>query len=61
MRETMPETENSKSNPLEPIMTAPSDVQSVIKKILKLEHEHLYQDRPRVSDDILRIIKDEVK
>jgi hypothetical protein len=57
----MTEKENSKSDPLEPIKTAPAEVGNVIKKVLKLEHEHLYQDRPRVNDDILRIIKDEVK
>ena len=57
----MTKKENSKSDPLEPIKTAPTEVGNVIKKVLKLEHEHLYQDRPRVNDDILRIIKDEVK
>lgn len=53
--------EKKKLDPLEPIKTAPPEVGRVIKQVLKLEHEHLYQDRPRINDDILRIIKGEVQ
>jgi hypothetical protein len=51
----------SKIDPLEPIKSAPEEVASVIKQVLKLEHDHLYQDRPRINDDILKIIKNEIK
>jgi len=48
-------------DPMEPINSAVPEVKSVIKKVLKLEHDHLYQERPRISDDILKIIKNEIK
>ena len=48
---------DEKIDPMEPIKSAAPEVASVIKKVLKLEHDHLYQDRPRISDDILKIIK----
>ena len=54
-------TENKKYDPLAPIKNAPPEVASVIKQVLKLEHEHLYQDRPRINEDILKIIKDEIQ
>ncbi len=57
----MTENGKMKSDPLEPINSAPAEVANVIKKVLKLEHDHLYQDRPRVGEDILRIIKNEIK
>lgn len=52
---------DEKIDPMEPIKSAAPEVASVIKKVLKLEHDHLYQDRPRISDDILKIIKNEIK
>ena len=52
---------DEKIDPMEPIKSATPEVASVIKKVLKLEHDHLYQDRPRISDDILKIIKNEIK
>ena len=57
----MQQQDEPKPDPLGPIKSASPEVARVIKQVLKLEHDHLYQDRPRVNDDILRIVKNEVK
>lgn len=54
-------TDEKKIDPLKPIKNASPEVASVIKQVLKLEHERLYQDRPRINEDILKIIKGEVQ
>ncbi|MGK7927881.1 MAG: hypothetical protein AB4290_22030 [Spirulina sp.] len=43
----------------EPITSAPSEVQEIIERVLKLEKEKLYQRFPRnINDDILKIVKE---
>jgi hypothetical protein len=44
-----------------PIQQARPEVQKIIKRVLDLEKEKLYQERPHLSADILRIIKEEIK
>lgn len=50
--------ENTIDTVQEPITSAPSEVRTIIEKVLKLEKEKLYQRSPRnINDDILQIIK----
>jgi hypothetical protein len=48
-------------NPLQPINTAPVAVRNILKKVLQLEKERLYDDRPRLIEDVVTIIKQEVR
>jgi hypothetical protein len=48
-------------NPLEPLEREPSEYRNVIKRVLKLESERLYQRSPHLNEDVLRIIKEEIK
>jgi len=45
----------------EPLKSAPADIRQIIERVLTLEQERLYQRQPHLNDDVLRIIKDEVK
>jgi hypothetical protein len=47
-------------DPIEPLMREPSEVRIIIQRALKLEAERLFQERPHINDDILRIIKEAV-
>jgi hypothetical protein len=47
-------------DPIEPLTREPSEVRSIIQRVLKLEAERLFQERPHINDDILRIIKEAV-
>ncbi len=47
----------SDSNHLEPLKSASPEVQKIIKEVLKLESEKLYQERPRLKSEIIEIIK----
>lgn len=46
---------------LQPIRDASPEVQRIIRRVLELEHGKLYLEKPHVIDDLLRIIKEEVK
>jgi len=46
---------------LEPLKGGTPEINQAIKRILKLESERLYQLQPHLNDDVLRIIKEEVK
>lgn len=50
-----------KNDPLEPIKSASREVQQIIKEVLKLESEKLYQKKPHINADIINIIKGAVK
>ena len=42
----------------EPILTAPSEVKTIIQQVLKLEKDKLYLKTPRnINEDVLKIIK----
>lgn len=47
-------------DPMEPLRRDPAEVRDIISKVLKLEAERLFQERPHINDDILRIIKEVV-
>ncbi|MEM7476696.1 MAG: hypothetical protein AAF483_17050 [Planctomycetota bacterium] len=53
-------SERKKPDHLEPLRTASPEVQKIIKEVLKLERDKLYQDRPRLQSEIVDIIKDVV-
>ena len=46
---------------LEPFHTASDEMKRIIKRILQTEKDKLYLDRPRVLDDIVAIIKEEIQ
>ena len=45
----------------DPIEFAPEEVREVILKVLALEKERLFEDRPRVREDIRRSIEEIVR
>lgn len=45
---------------MEPLRREPSEVRNIIERVLRLEAERLFQERPHVNDDILRIVKEVV-
>ena len=49
------------ADPMQPIRTAPPEVRQIIERVLRLERERLYEDKPHLNADVLRIIKEEVK
>lgn len=51
---------NRDNDPVAPIKEAPDEIQAIIKQVLELEHDHLVHDRPRLNEDIVRIIKNAV-
>lgn len=48
-------------DPLEPLKREPEEYRVIIKKILELESERLYQRQPHLNDDVIRIIKEVVR
>ena len=50
-----------KANYIEILDSSPPETQRIIKKVIKLEAEKLYQRSPRVTDDLINIIKEEVQ
>lgn len=48
-------------DPLEPLKRAPEEYKTIIKKILELESERLYQRQPHLNDDVVRIIKEVIR
>ena len=52
--------DRKKNDHLEPLRTASPEVQKIIKEVLKLERDKLYQARPRLQSEIVDIIKREV-
>jgi hypothetical protein len=54
--------ENPPKNVMEPINSAPPEINQLIKRVLKVENDKLHTKQPRgINDDILRIIKEEVQ
>ncbi len=50
----MPE---NKAEYLKPMRSASPEVQKIIKEVLQLEQDKLYQDKPRLQSEIIDIIK----
>jgi hypothetical protein len=49
-----------KSDVMRPIREAPPEVKDIITKVLHLERDHIVKDRPRLKEDIVRIIKNAI-
>lgn len=45
----------------EPIAQASSEVQRIIRRVLEMERDKLYQEKPALTSDIVTIIKDEIQ
>lgn len=48
-------------DPMEPLESAPSEVGRIIRRVLQLEKERLYQRKPQINADITQIIKEEIQ
>jgi hypothetical protein len=55
------DSENEALDPLEPLKREPKTTRSIIEKVLKLENERLNQQRPHLNEDVVRIIKEEIR
>jgi hypothetical protein len=53
--------EEKPADAFEPLRTAEQQIKRIIERVLKLESERLYQKAPHLNDDVLRIVKEEVK
>jgi hypothetical protein len=59
----MPDNNDDQSQSLDafqPLKDGPQQVRNIIERVLKLEQERLYQHAPRINDDVLRVIKEEI-
>jgi hypothetical protein len=45
----------------EPLKTGDPEIVRIIARVLTLEKERLYMRQPHLNDDVLRIIKEEIK
>lgn len=53
--------EEKPADALEPLKSGEPHIRRIIERVLRLERERLYQKAPHLNDDVLRIIKEEVK
>jgi hypothetical protein len=44
----------------EPIKKAPTEIKNIILRVLEIERAKIYQNRPRLTEDIVDIIKGEI-
>ena len=49
------------ADPTEIIRKAPPEVEKIIRRVLKLERDWMHMHRPKIKEDIVLIIKEEVK
>jgi len=54
-------SEDKKQQALEPLKSASPDVQEIIKRVLKLERDKLYQKKARNNSEIMKIIKEVIQ
>jgi hypothetical protein len=57
----MSESEVSPSDAVEPLRRDPEPIKNIIRNVLRLEQERLYQRQPHLNADVIRIIKEEIK
>lgn len=53
--------ESNVSDAMEPIRNAPPKVRKVIEEVIKLESDKLFQDKPHLKAEILKIVKEVVQ
>jgi hypothetical protein len=59
----MPDTNVREDQPLDafqPLRDGPDAIRSIIERVLRLEQELLYQKKPKLNEDVLRVIKEEI-
>jgi hypothetical protein len=54
-------SESKELDAFEPLKNGSPEVARIITRVLTLEKERLYQRAPHLNDDVLRIIKEEIK
>lgn len=52
--------DQQKPDPMQPLKGAPKHIDSIIKHVVKLEHQRLHMQRPHLIEDVISIIKAEV-
>lgn len=60
----MPQSDNADNSTVDammPLKGGTEEIKKIIARILTLEHERLYQLQPHLNEDVLRIIKEEIK
>lgn len=55
------EPERQALDALQPLKEAPEEIRKIIERVLRLEQERLYQKLPKLNDDVLRVIKEEIR
>ena len=53
--------EERQADALEPLRNCEPHIKRIIERVLIIEKERLYQKVPHLNEDVLRIIKEEVK
>lgn len=61
MKAKMSNSENSSTDPVQPLKECEEPIRNIIARVLKLEQERLYQRKPQLNEDVLRVIKEEIK
>lgn len=59
----MPDNNERENQPLDafaPLKDGPEAIRNIIARVLKLEQELLYQKKPKLNEDVLRVIKEEI-
>lgn len=54
-------SDDKKPDFLAPLNNADPEIQQIVKRVLKLERDRLYQQRPHINSDIMQIIKEEIR
>jgi len=54
-------SDDMKKQALEPLESAPPKVKAIIKCVLKMEKEKIYEKKPHLNSDIIRLIKEVVQ
>lgn len=54
-------TTKAKKDVLEPYNNASTEIKRIIKDVLRLERDKLYQQKPHINADIINIIKEEIR
>jgi CHASE3 domain sensor protein len=52
---------SAKEDYLQPFNTASDEIKRIIKRVLNAEKDKIYLQRPHIMDDLINIIKEEIK
>jgi len=54
-------SDDIKKQALEPLESAPPEIKKIIKRVLKMEQEKIYEKKPHLNSDIIKFIKEVVQ